>query len=104
VTVTSSGTAPLTINSGAISGTGFSLLGGNSFPTTLNPGQAIVISVQFDPASSGSVTGQLTISSSAKTASVALSGTGTVVAPLVSTLSCSSGSFTGSGSTIAQCR
>ena len=78
VTLTSSGTAAVTVNSAAVSGTGFSV-SGSSFPVTLNPGQTLNLSVQFAPKSSGSVTGQLAIantSSTNPTANVALSGTG----------------------------
>ena len=95
VTVTSSGTAAVTINSDSISGTGYSVSGG-SFPATLNPGQAAVLTVQFDPTTASSVTGQLTISSNASTQTVSLSGTGTTVTPTVSAISCSSTSITGS--------
>ena len=76
VTVTSSGTVAVTINSDSTSGTGFSVSGG-SFPVTLNPGQATVLTVQFDPTTASSATGQLTISSNAPAATVSLSGTGT---------------------------
>jgi hypothetical protein len=95
VTITSSGTSAVTINSASISGTGFSVLGG-SLPITLNPGQATVETVQFDPTSAGAITGQLTILSTAPTASVSLSGAGTSVTPTVSAVSCSSTSITGS--------
>jgi len=64
VTVTSSGTAAVTINSDSITGTGFSVSGGG-FPATLNPGQSAVLTVQFYPTSTNSVTGQLAISSNA---------------------------------------
>ncbi len=50
LTITSTGTVAVTINSDSISGTGFSVLGGK-FPTTLNPGQAMVVTVQFSPGS-----------------------------------------------------
>jgi hypothetical protein len=95
VTVTSSGTVAVTVNSDSISGTGFTVSGG-SFPATLNPGEAMVLTVQFDPTSASASTGQLTIASNAPTATVSLSGTGTTVAPTVSTLSCASTSITGS--------
>lgn len=95
VTLTSVGTSAITINSASISGAAFTLLGA-SFPYTLNPGQAMVGTVQFNPTSTGAVTGVLTISSSAPTATVSLSGTGTITAPTVSAITCSSTSITGS--------
>jgi hypothetical protein len=79
VTLTSSGTAPVTVNSAIVSGTGFSM-SGSSFPATLNPGQSLNLNLQFAPTVTGSSTGLLTItsnSSSNPTATFALSGTGT---------------------------
>jgi len=80
IALTSSGTAPLTVKSATVSGTGFSLVAG-SFPTTLTPNQSLTLQVQFTPASAKSMTGTLVvISNSARspTTTVALSGTGTV--------------------------
>ncbi len=79
ITLTSTGTSPVTVNSASITGTGFSIVGG-SFPVTLNPSQAATVTVQFKPTAAGSDTGQITITSNSSTASsavVALSGTGT---------------------------
>ena len=95
VTLTSTGTAPVTIKSDSITGTGFSVSGG-SFPATLNPGQALVLTVQFNPTTAGSTTGQLVISSSTATSVVSLSGSGSKTVPGVSALSCDSTSITGS--------
>ena len=81
VTLTSTGTAPVTINSATLSGTGFTMSGA-TFPVTLNPTQAVTLNVQFDPATAGAATGQLTIQSNSSTNSTAvvnLSGTGTAV-------------------------
>ena len=75
VRISSTGTAPLTVNSAAVSGTGFSLSGG-SFPATLSPGQSLTLQVQFDPTKSGTFAGQLSIASNASSASIPLSGTG----------------------------
>ena len=99
VTLTSAGTAPVTISAATVTGTGFTLSGA-TFPVTLNPGQATTLSVQFDPTIAGAATGQLTItdnSSTGSTALIALSGTGTSVAAALSALSCGSTSITGSG-------
>jgi hypothetical protein len=82
LTLTSTGTSPVTINSGAIAGVGFAILGG-SFPVTLNPSQTLTLQLQFDPTTAGALTGQLTISSNStagSTAVVGLSGTGAAVA------------------------
>jgi fibronectin type 3 domain-containing protein len=55
-------------------------MSGSSFPVTLNPGQSLNLNLQFAPTTSGSATGQLTITSNSSTnptANFALSGTGT---------------------------
>jgi hypothetical protein len=99
VTLTSSGTAPLTINSAALSGAGFTV-SGMTFPTTLNPGQTAVLSVVFDPTVTGTATGSITISDNASpgSATISLSGTGQATAGVLSGVSCTTSSFTGSGS------
>lgn len=97
ITLSSTGTAPVTVNSVTVSGAGFSVSGA-SFPLTLNPSQTATLSVRFNPTSAGSVTSQLIISSNSSTnasAAISLSGTGT---PLLSGLACTTSSFTGSGS------
>jgi hypothetical protein len=97
VTLTSTGTAPVTINGVTLTGTGFTLSSA-ALPATLSPGQALTLTVQFDPAATGAATGQLTIASNSSTngtAMVSLSGTGTP--PPLSLLSCSSGAITGAG-------
>jgi hypothetical protein len=81
LTLTSNGTTPVTISSAAISGAGFSIIGGG-FPVTLNPTQTLTLQLQFDPTTAGALTGQLTINSNSTTGSsavVSLSGTGTAV-------------------------
>jgi Abnormal spindle-like microcephaly-assoc'd, ASPM-SPD-2-Hydin/Protein of unknown function (DUF1573) len=79
ITLKSSGTAAVTVNSATATGTGFSV-SGMTFPATLNPGQTATLNVQFDPTSSGAKTGQVTITSNASgngKPTVALTGTGT---------------------------
>jgi Abnormal spindle-like microcephaly-assoc'd, ASPM-SPD-2-Hydin len=66
VTLTSTGTAPVTANSGTLTGTGFTMSGA-TFPVTLNPGLAVTLDVQFDPTATGAATGQLTIQSNSST-------------------------------------
>jgi hypothetical protein len=83
VTLTSSGTSPLTVNSATVSGTGFSLTAG-TFPTTLNPNSSMTLQLQFKPTASGAATGKLTIASNSTTGSstvVSLSGTGAAANP-----------------------
>ncbi len=78
VMITSTGTAPVTINSAILSGTGFTMSGA-TFPVTLNPNSALTLDLNFDPQTVGAVTGQLTVDSNASTntsALVGLSGTG----------------------------
>ena len=84
VTLTANGTAPVTINSDAISGAGFTAYGA-TFPVTLSPNQAVTLNVQFAPTAGGAVTGALTINSTSPTnptSTVSLSGTGSHVVNL----------------------
>lgn len=81
VILTSSGTAALTISSGSVSGTGFSM-SGLSYPLTLNPGQTAILYIQFNPTIVGTASGKVTLTSNAATGSTAtinLSGTGEVI-------------------------
>jgi Domain of unknown function (DUF4082)/Abnormal spindle-like microcephaly-assoc'd, ASPM-SPD-2-Hydin len=78
LSLTSSGTSPVTVSSASITGTGFALIGG-SFPVTLQPNQSTTLQVQFKPTVAGTATGTLAISSNSSSggsASVALGGTG----------------------------
>lgn len=82
LTLTSTGTAPVAISSGTVTGAGFTIVA-QTFPITLSPGQSLTVQVQFDPTTAGALTGQLTISSNSTTGGtdvVALSGTGTAAA------------------------
>jgi Abnormal spindle-like microcephaly-assoc'd, ASPM-SPD-2-Hydin len=82
LTLTSTGTSPVTISSATITGAGFTIVGG-SFPVTLNPSQTLTVQLQFDPTTTGTLTGQVTISSNSTTGStavVSLSGTATAAA------------------------
>jgi Abnormal spindle-like microcephaly-assoc'd, ASPM-SPD-2-Hydin len=77
----SSGTSPVTVNTAALTGTGFSN-SGTSFPVVLNPDQSVTLELQFDPTAETAATGQLTIKSDSTTGSttqISLSGTGTAV-------------------------
>jgi hypothetical protein len=77
VSLTNSGNAALTISQATASGTGFSLTG-LTLPQTINAGSSISFAAQFLPASAGSASGNIAISSNAlgSPAAVALSGTG----------------------------
>ncbi|MFZ0745656.1 MAG: choice-of-anchor D domain-containing protein [Terracidiphilus sp.] len=78
LTLNSTGSAPVTISAAALTGTGFSM-SGVTFPATLNSNQTATLSLQFDPATAGSATGQLVVTSNSSTNPVAvvnLSGTG----------------------------
>jgi hypothetical protein len=55
-----------------LSGAGFTVSGA-TFPVMLNPGQAATLSVQFDPATVGAATGQLTITSDSSSRAMASS-------------------------------
>jgi hypothetical protein len=83
LTLSSTGTAAVTVNSATVTGTGYSI-SGVTFPLTLNAGQTATLSVAFTPSAAGTVAGQLTItsnSSSGSPATINMSGTG--VAPVV---------------------
>jgi hypothetical protein len=62
VRLTSTGTAPVTIKSGKLSGSGFKMSGA-TFPVTLNPDLALTLDIQFHPTVTGAATGRLTIES-----------------------------------------
>ncbi|MGB6691881.1 MAG: choice-of-anchor D domain-containing protein, partial [Terracidiphilus sp.] len=97
VTLTSSGTEALKINSATVAGAGFSV-SGVTFPITLNPNATATLQVKFDPTAAGAATGTLSIASTSSTggtSTVALSGTGM---PTPSAVSCTNSSMTGAGS------
>jgi len=78
VTLTSSGTAAVTISAGSVSGTGFTI-SGVSFPSTLNPGATATLTIEFDPTTAGVANGTVTLtsnSSTGTTSTIGLSGTG----------------------------
>ena len=100
LTLTSTGTAPVTLGEAALSGSGFSIPGAG-LPILMNPGATVVLNVQFDPANTGAVAGQLIIVSDSSvnaTAEIGLSGTGVAQGtPTLNALSCNNGSMTGAG-------
>src|SRR5438445_8045732 len=76
-TLTNSGGTSVTISQASASGSGYTL-SGLSLPTTLSAGQSKTFSVQFAPQTSGSVSGNVAITSDASnpTLNVPLSGSG----------------------------
>jgi hypothetical protein len=75
--LTSSGTAPVTINAASLSGTGFTMSGA-SFPMTLQAGQTATLQVTFDPTAAGAASGAITLTTNCSMGpmAVSLSGTG----------------------------
>ncbi len=77
-TITNSGASSIAISQVTVSGTGFSV-SGISAPMSLSPGQGATFNVVFSPSTTGSVSGNVTITSSASDAAltIPLGGTGT---------------------------
>lgn len=78
LTLSSTGTAAVTVSAVKIAGAGFTVSGA-TFPVTLNPGIAVKLQVQFNPTAAGTVSGSVTISSNSSTGAstgVPLSATG----------------------------
>jgi hypothetical protein len=61
--VQNNGIAPGTIGSASLSGAGFALSAGPSFPVTLAPNASFTLTLAFTPTQPGSASGQLTIGS-----------------------------------------
>jgi Abnormal spindle-like microcephaly-assoc'd, ASPM-SPD-2-Hydin len=82
-TVTNTGGTAVTISQVGTSGTGYSL-SGITAPVTLAAGQSATFTVAFTPASAGSVSGNITITSNASNPSltIPLSGTGLALGAL----------------------
>jgi hypothetical protein len=73
------GSAPVTISSASLVGSGFTI-SGETWPITLNPGGQLTLGVQFEPTVVGAAKGQLTISSNSSAGTqvvISLNGTGT---------------------------
>src|SRR2546426_9281089 len=75
--MTNSGSASGTVSQANVSGSGLSV-GGLSLPLTLTPGQKTSFSVVFAPASTGNITGSVSLVSNALNSptTIALSGIG----------------------------
>jgi hypothetical protein len=77
LTLSSTGTAAVTVSAVTLTGTGFTVSGA-TFPLTLNPGQTATLSIEFDPTAAGAVSGSLTLTSnSCKGSSTVITLTGT---------------------------
>jgi hypothetical protein len=87
VIATNSGTANLKVSQASVAGTGFSITG-LTLPLSLSPGQSQNFTVMFDPATSGSVNGTLTIMTNASASAVVvpLQGTGAATTATVSSV------------------
>ena len=73
--ITNTGAAAVSITQDAIAGSGFTV--GITTPITLNAGQSVSVPVVFNPGTSGTVSGSLTlVSNGATVISVPLTGTG----------------------------
>ena len=102
VTLVSSGSSAVTINSGTLTGTGFTMSGA-TFPLTLNPGQSVTLQVSFDPTTAGAATGLITIASNATgngTILINLSGNGQSAAGVLSALTCTNRTLTGTSTDV----
>ena len=114
-TVTNTGGASVTISQVAVSGTGFSF-SGITTPVALTSGQSATFTVTFTPASAGSASGSVTVTSNASnpTLTIPLSGTGSAAvgqltvnpttlnlgSVVVGTSGTASGSLTASGANV----
>lgn len=78
LTLSNTGSGPVTISQGTVTGAGFSVVGGMS-AITIAAGSNRPFQIQFAPASPGAVTGSLVIASDATNSSlgISLNGTGT---------------------------
>jgi hypothetical protein len=83
ITLTNSGTASVTISAASASGTGFSM-SGLTTPLTINAGSNAAFTAQFAPASAGSASGSISITSNAPGSPLAISLSGTGTAPQLS--------------------
>ena len=82
ITLSSTGSAAVTVTGASMSGTGFTA-SGVTFPLTLNTEKTATLNLQFEPTATGAASGKLTISSNSSTSSsvaVPLTGTGVPLA------------------------
>jgi hypothetical protein len=79
VTLTNTGNSDVTISQISVSGTAFSMAGGNA-PVKLEASQSAAVDVKFDPTAAGNYTGALKVASNASEASVSVPLSGAVAA------------------------
>src|SRR5712692_1448974 len=84
-TLTNSGSASVTVSQANVSGSGLSV-GGLSLPLTLAPGQKTAFSVVFAPASTGNITGSVSLVSNALNSPTTIALSGTAVQPQLSVI------------------
>jgi hypothetical protein len=84
LTLTDTGTASVSISGVTVSGTGFSVVGGN-FTGTVGVGQSVAVQLQFTPQTAGSITGDVTITSNASSISAASITTSSLITAAAST-------------------
>src|SRR5437879_1115806 len=82
-TLTNSGSASVTVSQANVSGSGLSV-GGLSLPLTLTPGQKTTFSVVFAPASTGNITGSVSLVSNVLNSPTTIALSGTAVQPQLS--------------------
>lgn len=94
VTLSNTGTAPVSVSAASVSGTGFTISGFTA--GTLSPGATSSLTVTFSPASAVSYSGSLSVTSNAPGSplTINLSGSGTAAQPQL-TISPSSVAFSG---------
>src|SRR5262249_38250788 len=95
-TITNTGNSSVTISQITVSGAGYSLNGAGA-PVTLNAGQTLTFSVIFDPATAGTLSGAVTVTSNASGSPTTISLTGTGVQVVSHTVSLT---WSDTGSTI----
>jgi Abnormal spindle-like microcephaly-assoc'd, ASPM-SPD-2-Hydin/Protein of unknown function (DUF1573)/Immunoglobulin domain len=82
VTITNTGNSAVTISQITVSGLGYLLSGGGGTPIALSPSQSITVSTTFNPTSTGSQTGSISIVSNASGSPAMVSLLGNGVAPV----------------------
>lgn len=80
VTLTNAGNSSVTISNVSVAGAGFNA--GGLSGVILSPGQTATLSATFAPATAGSVTGGITVTSNASNSPAAITLSGTGVAPV----------------------
>lgn len=80
VTLTSSGTAPVTLTAESLNNTTIFSVSGITLPLTLNPGQTATLTIGYNASVAGSKSGTVTLTSNASPAHTGISLSGTTLA------------------------